>query len=893
MRTLSLLSLPTLGTSVAAITALVAYLLQRRKYAKSIIRQLDLESFTTYLARGIGYRMARHLRPRAAARLSLRDFAINRLAASDNTVHVPAAVPQKLSLDQMFVPLTALSSEQTRISATQVAFGADYHRVLLVGDPGSGKSTLVKRIYRDICRDAVANGNRGRIPVLIELKNLDRYPDNLADAIRAEVTSVNTYSGDDLYTSFLGDGRITVLLDGLDEVRTSEFDTVSEKIVALCDHLARAHARNQVIVTTRRQLYVNLAEEFTSEFEAHLTLEPFTPDDMYEFLRKWPYHQNPEAQLARIFGNLSSQANIRSMCQTPLILAMYVATDQLTGGEGLPETRPDFYRAVTDELLVRRRSRQHGLTTGLNVLRRTRQAIIGRLALEHLMDATQPRNNLRWDAALKIIEEEEGLTPDAAGRRLRELSRDTGLFTEERKEESLRFIHLTFCEFLAAQQIIHGPPESWDRLTDLVEYGRHDIESTRWVDRLSEVIIFAIALEKNKRTRRARARWVIQIDNTELTLRAWLDAQPYEDKVVLNHLDSIANSIAATPSIARDENWLHLFRLVAMILRDQELVEQSVTGTKRALLAPYFARITGPDSGARGELFLSYLRLDPAGALELAHSMKLETTPEYAQLLIKALDEPVVLTYALAQFTSGEQGARTWASILALGALSHRSVNRKLATMRVKVGGDLDQWLNSIGRRRGWHRCWATRGTMLGAVLEASCRWPSESTFLAVLATTSIPRSKFAELLSFLEVKDWIWIATLPPITLVALQQYNIAGTPTWPGALFIYSLLVGRKLFSENRILELNGTRALLRPGLTAHPDRTQPAIAVAIKENPTIGHAEFVSAWRAEYHEPPAAGWRGHLRRHLPIFLLWYPGYRMVIANHTKDYLPPTEAG
>jgi len=50
-------------------------------------------------------------------RLSLRDFAINRLAASDNTVHVPAAVPQKLSLDQMFVPLTALSAEQSRISS--------------------------------------------------------------------------------------------------------------------------------------------------------------------------------------------------------------------------------------------------------------------------------------------------------------------------------------------------------------------------------------------------------------------------------------------------------------------------------------------------------------------------------------------------------------------------------------------------------------------------------------------------------------------------------------------------------------------------------------------------------------------------------------------------------
>ena len=442
---MSLISIPSLSAYATSAAAIIGFIYQKRKYTKSIVRQLGLETFSTYVWHGIGYRLARHLRPRAAAQLSLRDFALNRLAASPNNVHVPAAVPVDLPLDRMFVPLTALSLEQDRVPAEQIGLGL-YRRALLVGDPGSGKSTLVRRIYRDTCRRAIISASSGQIPVLIELKNLNQYSSSnndedgrrLFDIIKRQVVSVHTYSGDSLFESFLDGGRLIVLLDGLDEVRTDDFESVSKDILDLSEQLARAHSDNRLVVTTRRQLYVNLPHDFSSAFESHLTLEPFTADDMYEFLQKWPFKPRPGEgkprsgeEVARIFRNLASQPNIRSMCETPLILAMYVATDQITGGESLPETRPDFYKTVTDELLVRRSGRQMGLTTGLNMLRRSRQRILGRLALEHILDRNQSLNTLDWDKAVKIVQAEERLSSNEAGIRLRELSRDTGLFTEE------------------------------------------------------------------------------------------------------------------------------------------------------------------------------------------------------------------------------------------------------------------------------------------------------------------------------------------------------------------------------------------------------------------------------------------------------------------------------
>ena len=837
------LSIPALSAYGASLIAIITYIVQRKKYAHSIAHNLGLENFLTYVSRGFGYRLLLHLQPWAAARFSLRDFALNRLGSTSSVVHVPAPIPVNLPLDRMFVPLTAVSTNQDRISTAQIA-QSDYKRVLLVGDPGSGKSTVVRKIYRDVCRTAVSSPAAGLLPVLIELKNLELFPRSfdsndqqhyLLNIIRQDVESVRTYSSSDLFNSLAINGRLVVLLDGLDEVRTGDLDNVWRDILHLSDQLARKNPANKLIVTTRRQLYVNLPDYFLSAFDAHMTLESFTPDEMYQFLTKWPYINKPADQIARLFRNLAAQPNIQSMCATPLILAMYVALDQITGGEYLPETRPDFYKAVADELLVRRRGRQLGLTTGLNMLRRTRQQILGTIALEHMLDVTQSRNNLRWDAAVDVVQRLENISREDAEIRLRELSRDTGLFTEERREESIRFIHLTFCEFMAAQMIVNGAVDAWDQIVEWVVNGNGETASTRLLERFAEVIIFAVSLETNQNVRQQKIRWAAKSTSIEIALRTLLDSQAYDDPVAVGRLEEIAKKIAQTPSDRWDDEWLYSFRQVAITLRDRELVLHDVGSHIDAPLSSFFREAVGDSAESFQTLFLSYLRLDIAGAMEMARTMRPEIVDDLPRLVIRALDEPDVLTYVLSEFRRGGASVKDWAAVLALGALSHVSLPSRLSSEIIDE--NLKSTILSLHRRKvGWHQCWVMRDTLLGYIFEAGCSWPASSGVLSAMAQLPIRRRRVTELFFNVKVTMWATISILFA-TMVVSFLYAINSDSLTLITVSVVSFLVLLGIFAivlyrlpstvrnlpSNRILanEDNGFLPLLRlrGGRLEHP--------------------------------------------------------------------------
>jgi HEAT repeat protein len=138
---------------------------------------------------------------------------------------------------------------ETPVNAIEVL--ASEQALAIVGEPGQGKSTLLKRYASELCADQ----GRGRLPLLIglaEKRDKADDPKNFGWLWERIPASVKSRLGDEDLTALadaLRHGQVAVLLDGLDELSKSAQEEVRALVGELIDH------GNQVVITSRPHVY--------------------------------------------------------------------------------------------------------------------------------------------------------------------------------------------------------------------------------------------------------------------------------------------------------------------------------------------------------------------------------------------------------------------------------------------------------------------------------------------------------------------------------------------------------------------------------------------------------------------------------------------------------------
>lgn len=226
---------------------------------------------------------------------------------------------------------------------------------VLLGDPGVGKTTLLRHLALQIADD---NSRRiNKFPVYIELNIFASRQMGLLEFM-IDIISQN-YQEDiqetkDFIEYNLQAGRLLLFFDGLDEtlVATRERDLrdryyeVSKAIL----QLARRYPRTSMIVTSRAVTYDYDQEPILRKFN-ELVMFGFTEEqDIRRFLEKWlPKDGNVDSLLSMLM-----ERGLRSLASNPLLLQLIAKL--YADRRVIPANRTQLYQGVTDALLTNRYS---------------------------------------------------------------------------------------------------------------------------------------------------------------------------------------------------------------------------------------------------------------------------------------------------------------------------------------------------------------------------------------------------------------------------------------------------------------------------------------------------------------------------------------------------------
>ncbi|MEM6255235.1 MAG: NACHT domain-containing protein [Cyanobacteria bacterium P01_D01_bin.156] len=213
--------------------------------------------------------------------------------------------------------------------------------LMVLGGPGVGKSTFLRKLGLESLKGAMKHE---QMPVFIELKSFKSKEMSLEQAIVRELEISGFPYADSLVKSMLAEGRLLVLLDGLDEVPSSQVDNVIEQIQNFCDQ----HRKNRFVASCRVAAYKGGFNRFTD-----VTMAEFDNDQIREFVESWFSSKlDKESGTADTFWKLINQsenASAKDLAQTPLLLTFLCLV--YDSSQALPTVRSTLYGDALDILL--------------------------------------------------------------------------------------------------------------------------------------------------------------------------------------------------------------------------------------------------------------------------------------------------------------------------------------------------------------------------------------------------------------------------------------------------------------------------------------------------------------------------------------------------------------
>lgn len=217
-----------------------------------------------------------------------------------------------------------------------------YNYITIIGDAGSGKSTLVKHLFLNTIYE------KSKIPILIELRYLNETSEELEKHIKNTITQNKLSVNDDILERLLEKGKFSLFLDGYDEVD----EKTKKRLVKQINDFVNKYNENYYLLTSRPYSNIESLPLFTNLKMKDLSIEN---DEIRGFVYKQLGTEKELAEKAVKSIEQGVSVYIHSFLKNPLLLSLYLLTFQ--NYASIPDKKYIFYRRVINALFSEHDSR--------------------------------------------------------------------------------------------------------------------------------------------------------------------------------------------------------------------------------------------------------------------------------------------------------------------------------------------------------------------------------------------------------------------------------------------------------------------------------------------------------------------------------------------------------
>ncbi|MDJ0801038.1 MAG: NACHT domain-containing protein [Calothrix sp. MO_167.B12] len=360
---------------------------------------------------------------------------------------IPFRPKEPLEMRKVYVPLTVA---ETSVLSQMEAENAiqQYHRLMVKGAPGSGKSILLKYLALSYAEGRLINLSDRPVPILLELNRLNDANLTLKKLEQqlVEICDLNDFPKANRFISEgLKQGRLMLFLDGLDEVSSS----VRSHVIQCLKYFLDKYKKCRAIITCRTAVYNN---EFFHIVDQTLEIVEFSDQQIRRFLQGWKSQMPPDKSVEQLIQTLRDRPKIMALARNPLLLTIiaYLYTDTPFV---LPHSRAEFYTKATDVLLELRDQERSipNKYTGVN-----KRLVLQNLALFAQDNANRQQQDRRsldvqevWEQVKQVLPS-LNLEPQEANSIVDEIVYRSGLLLPIDGGQRYQFAHLTLQEYFVA-----------------------------------------------------------------------------------------------------------------------------------------------------------------------------------------------------------------------------------------------------------------------------------------------------------------------------------------------------------------------------------------------------------------------------------------------------------